>query len=183
MVNNLLQKIMNGTYSSHELDEIDDAVKYAKQNYNVVNNRIVAAQKNEEKRKKLEQIDTNIENLNIKIKKSNKKQAKYILALCTVGFSALITLSLVSVFNLSLVPIFGALSVVFAAVGAVPIGLMDYKRKKLLKDVALQEQSRANLLSDICFKVTPDYANNIYKEYKKTKTKYANIESDNNITL
>lgn len=183
MMNNLLQKIIEGNYSKHELDEIIEHAKYSKIVYEETEKKLANAQKDDIKKEKLQVIDSNIENLNAKIKKENKKQAKYILALGAVGFSMLIAFGLVSAFNLSFVPIFGSLSVAFVALGAVPIGIMDYKRKKLLNEITLQEQSRANILSDICFSVTPDYANNVYKEYKQNNTKYTNIENDNNLTL
>ena len=185
MVNNLLQKIMKGTYTSQELEEIEDAVKYAKQNYEVANNSVAAAQKNEEKRKKLEQIDANIVSLNNKINNSNKKQARCILGLMGFSIPALIALGVISAFDFPFFLTGSAVLIAAMAACCVPIGMLDFKRKKLLNEIKHEEEERSFLLSGLCFSVTPEYATNAYNDYKKSHSKVLTNtkEEDNSLNI
>ena len=183
MAENLLQKIISGKYSKQELDDIIDHAMLAKETYNVVEKKIKKASNDTDTNKKLLEIDKNIKNLNLDVKKESKKQAKYILAITAIFLPALAALCVVSAFNTAIIAPGFAISIAALAAAAVPIGLMDYKRKKLLSTIKAQEQLRANILSDICFKVTPDYANHAYTDYINSKTQNYEINTENDNTF
>ena len=185
MANNLIQKISEGKYTKKELEEIEDAVKYAQHTYQIVEDIIAKADRNEYKRERLGEIDKNLKNLNEKLKKTNKKQAKYVLAMAGVSLPILCALCVISAFNPSLLVTLSAISVGALALASIPIGFMDYKRKKLLAEIKYQENARADVLSDACFIIKTEFANNVYKENKKEKSADNEIvqETDNTFNV
>ena len=185
MAQNLIQKIMEGKYNKQELTEIAEAVEYAKHNYGIIKGKIEKAQEDKFKKQKLENIEENIKNLKDQINKASKKQAKFILGLAGISFPVLIALAIVSAFNFTWFLTASAISVAGIALCAVPIGILDHKRKVLISEIDRQEKERAALLSDIFFKVSQNYANNAYNDFKQTKSSGNELENstDNSLTI
>jgi len=185
MTDNLIQKIIKGKYSQKELKEIEDAVKYAQQTYQIVEDKIDQAQHNEYKCKSLEEIEKKINTLNEQLTKVNKKQAKYLLYFISLCFPIICTLCIISAFNPVVLIANTLLSTASVAVGSVPLAILDIKRKKLISEIQGQEQNRVKILSDICFEIPSDYVKNLYNNQKKSNNIKLEVENkkEESVTL
>ena len=183
MADNLIQKIMSGKYTNTELNEIEDAILYAKQVYGITKTSILNAEADVRKKEKIQEIDHKITELKSNLVKRNKKQQKYILAMFCTCLPIVCMLCVASAFNIAFLSTGIALSIGTVALGAVPIGIMDIKIKNTLKEIDMLEKERAKVLSDICFTIKQDYATNAYNDYRHEIANYREKEKTDEESL